>query len=224
MSNTQIQKRNAARRALQFIPEDAYIGVGTGSTVNLLIEELAEVKGQIRGAVPTSNETSQLLRKVGIKIVDLAESGKLPVYIDGADEINHTLQMIKGGGGALLAEKVVANASQRFVCIADESKYVARLGKFPLPVEVAVFAQSIVAAELIKLGGVPELRVGFTTRSGHHILDVTGLDLSAPMKMEDTLLRIPGVMECGIFAHRPADILVLGNDDDAEIIKVSALA
>ena len=151
-------------------------------------------------------------------MVTPAESGRLPVYIDGADEINHSLQMIKGGGGALLREKVVASISDSFICIADDSKYVSKLGKFPLPVEVLPFARSVVAKALFRMGGEANLRVGFKTDGGHEILDVTGLDLSRPLTMEDELNKIVGVMDNGIFARNAANVLVLGTKYGAELI------
>lgn len=218
------KKRAAAQRAVALLPRDEYIGVGTGSTVNYFIEALAAVKDDIRGAVSTSRASTELLQKIGIPVVTLAQSGRLPIYVDGADEINRSLHMIKGGGGALLAEKIVAHASERFVCIADDSKYVAKLGTFPLPVEVVPMARSLVAQELIRMGGKPELRVNFLTESGHEILDTSGLNLDLPVTMEEAINHIPGVMENGLFARRPADVLVLGHDKGTEVITVSATA
>ena len=212
-------KRTAAQKALEFVPENAYIGIGTGSTVNFFIEELANSGIRIKGAVSTSKATSELLKQHGIPEVPLTEATELPVYIDGADEVNHSLQMIKGGGGALLAEKIVASAAEKFVCIVDESKYVSRLGKFPLPIEVVPMARSMVARQIVLLGGQPELRIGCKTLHGNEILDVHGLDLSEPMKMEDTLNRITGVVENGLFAHRYADLLILAKKDGAEVIQ-----
>lgn len=212
------KKRLVAEKAVSLLPKGEFIGVGTGSTVNFFIDALAQVKWDIKGAVPTSKETEQRLAAAGIPVVTLSETGRLPVYIDGADEINHSLQMVKGGGGALLMEKVVASVSDTFICIADDSKYVSQLGKFPLPVEVLPFARSIVAKALFRMGGVANLRVGFMSDSGHEILDVTGLDLSRPLTMEDELNKIVGVMDNGIFARNAANVLVLGTNHGAEII------
>lgn len=218
--NQQELKRIAAKKAVEFVPENEYIGIGTGSTVNLFIEELAASGKRIKGAVSTSSGTSALLAKFEIPEVRLSEVLKLSVYIDGADEINHSLQMIKGGGGALLGEKIVASASEKFVCIADESKYVAKLGRFPLPVEVIPSARSLVARQLLKLGGEPELRVGFTTDNGHEILDIHNLDINQPLTLEDEINKITGVVENGIFARNGADVLILGKAGGAEVIHI----
>lgn len=212
------KKRIAAQKAVSLISPGVFIGVGTGSTVNFFIEALAEIKHNIKGAVSSSDETEQRLIEAGIAVVSPAEAGRLPFYIDGADEVNHSLQMIKGGGGALLREKVVASISDTFICIADDSKYVSKLGKFPLAVEVLPFARSVVAKQIIKLGGTPNLRINFTTDSGNEILDVTGLDLSRPLTMEDEINKIVGVIENGIFARSAANILVLGTNNGAEIL------
>ena len=216
--NQDDKKQAAAEKALSLIPKGTYIGVGTGSTVNFLIDALARTKFDIKGAVATSPETERRLTAAGIEVVSPAVTGRLPVYIDGADEINHSLQMIKGGGGALLREKVVASISDTFICIADDSKYVSKLGKFPLPVEVLPFARSVVAKALFRMGGEANLRVGFKTDGGHEILDVTGLDLSRPLTMEDELNKIVGVMDNGIFARNAANVLVLGTKYGAELI------
>ncbi|MBO4576774.1 MAG: ribose-5-phosphate isomerase RpiA [Neisseriaceae bacterium] len=216
--NQDDKKQAAAEKALSLIPKGSYIGVGTGSTVNFLIDALARTKFDIKGAVATSLDTERRLTAAGITVVTPAEAGRLPVYIDGADEINHSLQMIKGGGGALLREKVVASISDTFICIADDTKYVSKLGKFPLPVEVLPFARSIVAKALFRMGGEANLRVGFKTDGGHEILDVTGLDLSRPLTMEDELNKIVGVMDNGIFARNAANVLVLGTNHGAELI------
>lgn len=211
-------KKIAAQKAVCFVPEDDYIGVGTGSTVKCFIEALACSGKQIKGAVSTSQSTSKLLAQYGIPEISLNEVTRLSIYIDGADEVNHSLQMIKGGGGALLNEKIVASAANQFICIADESKYVSRLGRFPLPIEVIAHARSLVARHLVALGGTPELRLGLTTDNGHQILDVRGLNLDKPVTMEDELNRITGVVENGLFARHAADILVLGRANGAEII------
>lgn len=214
MANQNELKMQAAQAALQYVHEDAYLGIGTGSTVQFFIEALAKSDLRIKGAVTTSVRTSEALAKYGIPEVSLNEVSHLPVYIDGADEVNHLLQMIKGGGGALLNEKIVASAADRFVCIADESKYVRRLGqKFPLPVEVVPNARSLVARQLVRLGGAPELRMGYTTDHGNVILDVRYLNLDEPQKMERLLDEIVGVVENGLFAIRPADILLLARRD-----------
>lgn len=213
-------KRIAGEKAVEFVPEGGYIGIGTGSTVNYFIKALAASSKKIKGAVSSSNATSAMLKQYGIPEVTLGDVLSLAVYIDGADEVNHTLQMIKGGGGALLREKIVSTAAEMFVCIADESKYVARLGHFPLPVEVIPSARSLVARRLLKLGGESALRVGFVTDSGNEILDVSGLDLSKPLSMEDEINKITGVVENGLFAHEAADVLVLGKTGGAEVIKI----
>ena len=216
--NQDDKKQAAAEKALSLIPKGSYIGIGTGSTVNFLIDALARTQFDIKGAVATSLETERRLTAAGIEVVSPTVTGRLPVYIDGADEINHSLQMIKGGGGALLREKVVASISDTFICIADDSKYVSKLGKFPLPVEVLPFARSVVAKALFRMGGEANLRVGFKTDGGHEILDVTGLDLSRPLTMEDELNKIVGVMDNGIFARNAANVLVLGTKYGAEIL------
>ena len=216
--NQDDKKQAAAEKAVSLLPKGEFIGVGTGSTVNFLIDALAKIKYDIKGAVATSNETERRLIAAGIPVVTPAEAGRLPVYIDGADEINHSLQMIKGGGGALLREKVVASMADTFICIADDSKYVSKLGKFPLPVEVLPFARSLVAKALFRMGAEANLRVGFKSDSGHEILDVTGLDLSRPLTMEDEINKIVGVMENGLFARNAATTLVLGGNHGAEII------
>lgn len=216
--NQDDKKQAAAEKAVSLLPKGEFIGVGTGSTVNFFIDALAKIKYDIKGAVATSNETERRLIAAGIPVVTPAEAGRLPVYIDGADEINHSLQMIKGGGGALLREKVVASMADTFICIADDSKYVSKLGKFPLPVEVLPFARSLVAKALFRMGAEANLRVGFKSDSGHEILDVTGLDLSRPLTMEDEINKIVGVMENGLFARNAATTLVLGGNHGAEII------
>lgn len=218
MATQEELKRIAAEKALEFVPEGEYIGIGTGSTVNLFIEALGKSGKKIKGAVSTSKGTSELLAKYEIPEVSLNDVAHLAAYFDGADEINHSLQMIKGGGGALLNEKIVASASRQFVCIADESKYVARLGKFPLPVEVIEHARSLVSRQLLKLGGEPALRIGVKTDNGHQIVDVSGLNLDQPMSMEDAINHIPGVVENGIFARRPADVLVLARAAGVELV------
>ena len=210
--NGQTQKQSAATAALSHVVDGAVIGVGSGSTVNLFIAELGKVGYRVRGAVAASLESERRLREQGIDVLELNMVDELPVYIDGADEITPWLAMIKGGGGALTREKIVAQASRKFVCIADQSKLVPVLGKFPLPVEVIPMARSFVARSLAKLGGIPELRAGFTTDNGNAILDVRGLTILKPVELESELNQIPGVVANGLFARRPADVLLLGTD------------
>lgn len=211
-------KRIAAEKAVEFVPENEYIGIGTGSTVNMFIEALGNSGKKIKGAVSTSKATSELLAHYEIPEVQMNEVSHLAVYIDGADEVNHSLQMIKGGGGAHLNEKIVASIADKFVCIADESKYVSRLGKFPLPVEVIPMARSMVSRKLVALGGNPELRMGFITFNGHQIVDVHGLNINLPVTMEDEINKIPGVVENGLFGHNAADVLILGTRDGVKVI------
>ena len=211
-------KRIAAEKAVEFVPENEYIGIGTGSTVNLFIEALANSGKKIKGAVSTSKGTSELLARYEIPEIQMNEVSHLAVYIDGADKVNHSLQMIKGGGGAHLNEKIVASIADKFVCIADESKYVSRLGKFPLPVEVIPMARSMVSRKLVALGGQPELRMGFITFNGHQIVDVHGLNITLPVTLEDEINKIPGVVENGLFGHNAADVLILGTPEGAKVI------
>lgn len=218
MSKQDELKRLAAEKAVEFVPENEFIGIGTGSTVNFFIEALGKSGKVIKGAVSTSQKSSELMAQYGIPEIHPNEVSKLAVYIDGADEINHSLQMIKGGGGAHLPEKIIAKLSGQFICIADESKYVKRLGKFPLPVEVVAMARSMVARELVKLGGQPELRIGFKSLHGNEILDVRGLDLSQPLTMERKLNEITGLVENGLFAERPADLLILAKENGVELL------
>lgn len=203
-------KRAAAKAALEYINRGDVIGVGTGSTVNYFIDALAAMKADIDGAVSSSEASTARLRQHGIRVLELNETGDLPLYVDGADEANRHLQLIKGGGGALTREKIVAAASRRFVCIADESKLVDILGQFPLPVEVIPMARSFVARQLVKLGGKPELRQNFTTDNGNLIIDVRGLTIAEPISLEREINDIPGVVCNGIFALRRADVLLLG--------------
>lgn len=211
-------KQLAAEKAVELVPENEYIGIGTGSTVNFFIEALGKSGKIIKGAVATSRKSAELMKAFGIPEIHPNEVSRLAVYVDGADEINPLLQMIKGGGGAHLSEKIVARLSDQFICIADESKYVKRLGKFPLPIEVIPMARSMVARELVKLGGQPELRIGFQSLNGNEILDVKGFDLSQPLTMEEKLNTILGVVENGIFARDPADLLILAKQDGIELI------
>jgi len=216
--NQDEMKKQAAIAALDFLPDSGVIGVGTGSTVNHFIDALAPLKGRFDGAASSSEASTERLKSHGIQVVDLNAAGELEVYVDGADESNHQLQLIKGGGGALTREKIIAAASKKFVCIADESKLVHYLGKFPLPVEVIPMARSYVARELVKLGGNPVLREGFTTDNGNIILDVHGLEIMEPAKFETTVNQIVGVVTVGIFANRPADVLILGTEKGPRIV------
>ena len=212
-------KKMAAMKAVDFVPENGYIGIGTGSTVNFFIEALGKSGKKIKCAVTTSRQSADSMAQYDISEIHPNDVQSLAVYIDGADEINHLLQMIKGGGAAHLPEKIVAMLSEQFICIADESKYVSRLGKFPLPVEVIPMARSMVARQIVKLGGRPELRIGCKTLHGNEILDIYDLDLSQPIAMEDRLNEITGIVENGLFAHRPADLLILAKNSGIELIK-----
>jgi ribose 5-phosphate isomerase A len=203
-------KQAVAREAVKHVVEDAIIGVGTGSTANFFIDELAKMKHRIAGAVASSERTAERLRGHGIALYDLNNVDELAVYVDGADEITEHMAMIKGGGGALTREKIVAAVAKKFVCIADASKLVPVLGKFPLPVEVVPMARSYVARELVKLGGQPTLRDGFTTDNGNVILDVHNLSILNPVELETALNNIVGVVTNGLFARRGADVLLLG--------------
>ena len=206
-------KRQVAEAALEYVEAGTIIGVGTGSTANMFIDALARIKGKIEGTVASSVASAERLKGHGIPVLDLNDAGELSVYIDGADESNKYLHLIKGGGGALTREKIVAGASRKFVCIADESKLVDVLGAFPLPIEVIPMARSFVARELVKRGGRPVLREGFTTDNGNIILDVHDLQIMEPAKLEDELNNIPGIVTVGIFALRPADVLLLGTQE-----------
>jgi ribose 5-phosphate isomerase A len=203
-------KAAVANEAIKHVVDDAVIGVGTGSTANFFIDELAKIKGRIAGAVASSDRSAERLKAHGIRLFDLNGVNELPVYIDGADEITEHLAMIKGGGGALTREKIVAAVAKRFVCIADESKLVPVLGKFPLPVEVIPMARAHVARQMVKLGGRPELRENFITDNGNVVLDVRGLSILNPVELETTINNIAGVVTNGLFARRGADVLLLG--------------
>jgi len=205
-----LQKRRAAEAALEFVLDGEVVGVGTGSTVNFFIDALARLSNRIAGAVSSSEASTVRLRAHGIEVLDLNAAGQLGVYVDGADEATRALELIKGGGGALTREKIVAAASRRFVCIVDQQKVVDRLGRFPLPVEVIPMARSLVTRELARLGGNPVLRAGFVTDNGNQILDVHGLDIPDPAALETDLNQVPGVVTVGLFARRPADILLVG--------------
>jgi ribose 5-phosphate isomerase A len=204
-------KQAAARAALEFVVEGKVLGVGTGSTVNFLIEELAAQRTRIAGAVSSSNESTERLKAAGIPVLDLNEVGPIETYIDGADETNHRRQLIKGGGAALTREKIIAAAAQRFICIADEAKLVDTLGAFPLPVEVIPMARNHVGRELTRLGGRPVWREKVITDNGNHILDVHGLRITEPVALENAINQIVGVVTVGLFAARPADLVILGS-------------
>ncbi len=214
------QKKAAAEAALKFVEDDMVVGVGTGSTVNFFIDALAPMRARIRSTVASSEASAKRLRALQIPVVELNDTDGCDVYIDGADEVTEHLAMIKGGGAALTREKIVAAASRKFVCIADAGKLVGVLGKFPLPVEVIPMARSYVGRMLVKAtgGGMPQLRDGVTTDNGNLILDVRGLSILDPVKMEAEIGAIAGVVENGIFARRPADVLLLGTNDGVRTI------
>ncbi|MEO6081184.1 MAG: ribose-5-phosphate isomerase RpiA [Steroidobacteraceae bacterium] len=211
MSEQQSQlKRQVAAAALEYLQDGMVLGVGTGSTVNAMLDQLAPWIPRLKGAVSSSDASTSRLRALGVPVLDLNAVDNLGVYIDGADETNHQLQLIKGGGAALTREKIIAAAATTFVCIADESKLVATLGRFPLPVEVIPMARQLVARHLTNLGGRPVFRVGVTTDNGNHILDVHDLTITDPVTLESTINQISGVVTVGLFARRPADVLLLG--------------
>jgi ribose 5-phosphate isomerase A len=211
-------KQAAARAAIAHVPDEGVVGVGSGSTVNFFITELGRARKRVE-AVASSEATAVRLKNAGIRVVDLNGVNELPVYVDGADEITRHFAMIKGGGGALTREKIVAAVARRFVCVADASKLVDVLGKFPLPVEVIPMARSYVARELRKLGGHPEWRQNFTTDNGNVILDVHGLTILNPVELEGTINQITGVVTNGLFARRGADVLLLGTARGVETLK-----
>ena len=213
-------KQQVARAAVEYV-RGGIIGVGTGSTANYFIDELAKVKSKIDGAVASSQGTAQRLRSHGIEVLDLnnVSPGDLEIYVDGADEITEHFHMIKGGGGALTREKIVAAVAQKFICICDASKQVPMLGKFPVPVEVIPVARSHVARELVRLGGQPKLREGFITDNGNVILDTAGLEILDPIAMEARINQIVGVVTNGLFAARPADILLVSSQEGVKTLK-----
>ncbi len=219
MNPQDARKKAAALAAIKYVDPYAILGVGTGSTVNFFIDALAPLAGRLKGAVSSSLASTKKLEALGIPVLDLNEVDEIPIYVDGADEVNHRLEMIKGGGAALTREKIIAAVAQRVVCIADAAKLVDRLGGFPLPVEVIPMARSYVARELVKLGGRPAYRLGIVTDNGNHILDVTGLDLSVPAPLEERINNIAGVVTNGLFARRPADVLLVGEDGGVRTIK-----
>lgn len=206
-------KQQAAEAALAYLPEEGVIGIGTGSTANSFIEALASRRADIDEAVASSIATAQKLKSVGIPVLELNSVASLAIYVDGTDEINHHLQMIKGGGGALTREKIVSSVAKQFICIADQSKYVKKLGSFPLAIEVVPMARSFVGREIVKLGGDPSYREGFTTDNGNIILDVYNLEVLEPIKLEQALNAIPGIVCHGLFATRSADVLLLATEE-----------
>ncbi|KYZ86940.1 ribose-5-phosphate isomerase RpiA [Alloalcanivorax xenomutans] len=207
-------KQKVAEAALRHVPEGEVIGVGTGSTANYFIDALATMKGRLAGAVASSEATAERLRGHGIEVLELNQVDSLPLYVDGADEVNDHREMIKGGGGALTREKIVAAVAERFICIVDGSKQVKRLGDFPLPVEVIPMARSYVARRLAALGGQPQYREGFVTDNGNLILDVRNLDILNPIELEEKINNITGVVTNGLFARRPADLVLVGRGDE----------
>ena len=216
---TQLEKKNkVAEAALEYIENNQVVGIGSGSTVNCFIDMLDKVKPKIDAVVSSSELTTKLVESKDIRVIELREAGKIPIYIDGADESNKFKQLIKGGGGALTREKIVAHSSSKFICMIDDSKYVGVLGKFPLPIEVIKMAQSSVAMEMIKLGGRPVLRENFITDNGNIILDIHDLEINEPIKLENFLNSIPGVVTNGIFAIRNADELLIANEKNIEVI------
>ena len=217
--NQDEKKYEAAKSALNYIESGQVVGIGSGSTVNSLISQLDKVKSKIDGAISSSEYTTKLLKEKNIRILNLSEVGRIPLYIDGADESNSNLQLIKGGGGALTREKIVAYASDTFICMIDDSKFVKSLGNFPLPIEVIKMSQSLVAREMVKLGGRPVLRENFVTDNGNIILDIHNLQISEPLKLEQAINNIPGVVTNGIFAMRPANKLIIANNNGIDILE-----
>ncbi len=212
-------KQAVAQAAIEYVEAGIIVGVGTGSTANFFIDELAKIKHKIEGTVASSEASAERLKGHGIEVFDLNSISDIAVYVDGADEANKFLHLVKGGGGALTREKIVAAASKKFICIADESKLVDVMGKFPLPIEVIPMARSLVAREIIKqIGGEPVLREGFTTDNGNIILDVHNLDIMEPTKIEQILNNMTGVVTNGLFAIKPADVLLLGTPDGVKTI------
>ena len=214
------KKRDAAKAAMEFIEPGTTLGVGTGSTVNYLIEMLPEIRDKIDRVVSSSKASTTLLQENGFEVSTLNEVGDYDLYIDGADESNKHLQLIKGGGGALTREKVLAAAARRFICIVDDTKLVGMLGSFPLPIEVLPMAQELVSRRMLKMRGQPIWREGFITDNGNHILDIHDLQIPNPLEMEARINRIPGVITVGIFAHRAADILLIGGDNGVREMRI----
>ena len=221
--NQDALKQAVARAALDYVKErlrdDSVIGIGTGSTANYFIDYLAELRGKFSGAVASSEASAQRLQKHGIEVFDLNSTGTFDIYVDGADEANHHLELIKGGGAALTREKIVAACAREFVCIADESKYVQRLGTFPLPIEVIPMAVPFVSRQMVKAGGQPILREGFVTDNGNEILDVHNLRIANPVEMEMRFSLIPGVVTVGLFANRGADVLLIGGSGGVKTLQ-----
>jgi ribose 5-phosphate isomerase A len=213
------KKRRAAEAAIDYVTDGMVVGVGTGSTVNHFIAALTGWRDRIAGAVSSSDASTLLLKQAGIEVFDLNSVGNLELYVDGADEATRHLQLIKGGGAALTREKIVASASQRFICIVDDSKVVDVLGRFPLPVEVIPMARSLVARQLVKLGGQPVWREGVVTDNGNVILDVHNLEILDPPSLESEINQLPGVVTVGLFARRPADVLLVAGPDGVERIE-----
>ncbi len=213
LKSLETMKRNVAKAALKYVQPNQIVGVGTGSTVNYFIEELASIKNSIAGAVASSNASADQLRALQIPVFDFNVVNEVAVYIDGADAFNSLRQLVKGGGGALTREKIIAYASEKFICIVDASKKAEVLGKFPVAVEVIPMARSYVAREIVKLGGQPEYRENFTTDNGNMILDVYGWKISQPIELESMINQIAGVVCNGIFALRPADVILIGSTD-----------
>ncbi|MBU1190413.1 MAG: ribose-5-phosphate isomerase RpiA [Gammaproteobacteria bacterium] len=211
-------KKQVAKAALEYVEVGTIVGVGTGSTANYFIDALADIKGKLEGTVASSVASADRLRGHGIPVMDLNAAGELSIYVDGADESTKHLHLIKGGGGALTREKIVAGAAKKFICIADESKLVDVLGAFPLPIEVIPMARSFVAREMTKRGGTPVLRENFTTDNGNLILDIHNLKIMDPVSLEHELNDIPGIVTVGIFAIRPADVLLLGTKDGVKTL------
>ncbi|OQX16235.1 MAG: ribose 5-phosphate isomerase A [Thiothrix lacustris] len=207
--NQDAMKKAAAEAALVYVQPGMIVGIGTGSTANHFIDLLAGIKHKVAATVASSVASANRLEAHGFRVLDLNDAGQLSLYVDGADESNEDLHLVKGGGGALTREKIVAGASDKFVCIADDSKLVATLGKFPLPLEVIPMAQTLVAREMVKLGGNPVVRAGFTTDNGNIIIDVHGLEITDAVALENSLNQIPGIVTNGLFAIRPADVLIL---------------
>ena len=216
--NQDQMKRQVAAAAVEYVEDGSILGIGTGSTVNCFIDALAASRIRIEAAVSSSDATTERLRECGVRVVDLNEAGGLDLYVDGADEFDRHRRLIKGGGGALTREKIVAAASRRFVCIVDESKRVGVLGRFPLPVEVIPMARSLIGRQLTGMGGQPEWRQGFTTDNGNWILDVHNLDLLDPVAVESRINNMPGVVTCGLFAQRPADLMLIAGKRGVETL------
>ena len=212
------KKMSAAKAALDYIETGVTVGVGTGSTVNFLIDFLPSYRERIDAVVSSSSATTERLEKAGFNVSTLSETGDVDLYIDGADEATKHLHLLKGGGGALTREKVLAGAARKFVCIVDDSKLVGMRGKFPLPIEVLPMAQSFVARKLVKMRGQPIWRENFITDNGNHIIDVHNLTISNPLEMETRINQIPGVVTVGLFAHRPADVLLIAGDGGVKTI------